>query len=71
LVEGGPTIAAAFLAADLIDEATLLRGAPVIGPGGIDALEGMPLTALTQSSRLVLRAAEPVGSDFMESFERP
>src|SRR6202007_2257718 len=49
MVEGGPTVAAAFLAADLVDEALLLRAPVVIGPDGIDALDGLPLTALTGS----------------------
>jgi diaminohydroxyphosphoribosylaminopyrimidine deaminase/5-amino-6-(5-phosphoribosylamino)uracil reductase len=71
MVEGGSTTAAAFVAADLVDEAVLFRGPPIIGPGGIDALAGMSLTTLTQSPRLVLRGAEPVGLDVVESYERP
>src|SRR5215467_4789419 len=46
MVEGGPTVAAAFLTADLADEAVLLRGQTLIGPDGIDALEALPLAAL-------------------------
>ena len=52
MVEGGPTLAAAFLAADLIDEAVLFQSPKVVGADGIDALDGLPLTALTQSPRL-------------------
>jgi diaminohydroxyphosphoribosylaminopyrimidine deaminase / 5-amino-6-(5-phosphoribosylamino)uracil reductase len=70
MVEGGPTVAAALLAADLVDEAVLLRGPNPIGPDGIDALEGMPLTALTASPRLGSRGTETVGADTVESFER-
>ena len=47
MVEGGPTVAAAFVQADLVDEAALFRSPNPLGEG-IDALEGMPLTALTQ-----------------------
>src|SRR5262249_42790304 len=50
MVEGGPTVAAAFLVADLVDEAALLRSHTPIGQDGIDALEAMPLTALTTSA---------------------
>jgi len=70
MVEGGPTVAAAFLAADLVDEAVLLRSSTTIGPDGIDALEAMPLTTLTASPRLRLLGAETVGADSLETFER-
>ncbi len=70
MVEGGPTVAASLVAADLVDEAILLRAPKTIGPDGIDALERLPLTALTQSPRLRSRAVEPVGPDSIETFER-
>ena len=54
LVEGGPRVATSFLSADLVDEAVLLRGPKTIGPTGIDALDGLPLEALTASARLKL-----------------
>jgi diaminohydroxyphosphoribosylaminopyrimidine deaminase / 5-amino-6-(5-phosphoribosylamino)uracil reductase len=70
MVEGGPTVAAAFLTAGLVDEAALLRALGTIGPDGIDALEGLPLTALTQSPQLHSRGVETVGNDTVEIFER-
>jgi diaminohydroxyphosphoribosylaminopyrimidine deaminase/5-amino-6-(5-phosphoribosylamino)uracil reductase len=70
MIETGPITAAAFLAADLVDEAALLRGPDVIGADGIDALEGMPLTMLTASAQLRARGAETVGADTIETFER-
>ena len=70
MVEGGPIVAAAFLQADLVDEAALFRSPKPIGADGIDALEGLPLTALTQSPRLKLVASEAVGGDTLERFER-
>ncbi len=70
MVEGGPKIAAAFLRADLIDEAVLLRGSVTIGPEGVDALDGLALDALTASSHLKLLAAETVGGDRLERYER-
>ncbi len=66
MVEGGPTIAASFLAADLVDEAVLLRGSTPIGPDGIEALEAMPLTALTASPKLRWLGIEKVGQDTVE-----
>jgi diaminohydroxyphosphoribosylaminopyrimidine deaminase/5-amino-6-(5-phosphoribosylamino)uracil reductase len=70
MVEGGPTVAAAFLTAGLVDEAVLLRSPATIGPDGIDALEGLPLTALTRSPQLRSRGVESVGNDTVEIFER-
>ena len=70
MVEAGPILAAAFLAADLVDEAILLRAPASIGADGIDALEGRPLDALTRSPRFVLSASEAVGADTMEHYWR-
>jgi diaminohydroxyphosphoribosylaminopyrimidine deaminase/5-amino-6-(5-phosphoribosylamino)uracil reductase len=70
MVEGGPTIAAALIAGDLVDEAALLRSDRVIGADGIEALHGLPLTALAGSPRLRSLGIEPVGADRLERFER-
>jgi len=70
MVEGGPTVAAAFVQADLVDEAALFRSPKTLGADGIDALEGLPLTALTQSSKLKSVASETVGGDTVDWFER-
>lgn len=68
LVEGGPTVASSFVAANLVDEAVLLRGEKAIGDTGIDPLEGMPLEALT--GRLFFRGSEKLGTDTIEDFTR-
>jgi diaminohydroxyphosphoribosylaminopyrimidine deaminase/5-amino-6-(5-phosphoribosylamino)uracil reductase len=70
MVEGGPILAAAFLRADLVDEAALFRSPNVIGPEGIDALDGLPLSALTRSPRLKALGSEAIGPDTVETFER-
>ena len=70
MVECGPTLAASFVKADLIDEAVLVREPKTIGADGIDALAGLPLKKLTQSPHLRLRASESVGADTFEHFER-
>jgi diaminohydroxyphosphoribosylaminopyrimidine deaminase/5-amino-6-(5-phosphoribosylamino)uracil reductase len=70
MVEGGPTVAAALIAADLVDGAVLLRSPASIGPDGIDALAGLPLEALTQSPRLRLVGREAIGGDVAEAYER-
>jgi diaminohydroxyphosphoribosylaminopyrimidine deaminase/5-amino-6-(5-phosphoribosylamino)uracil reductase len=71
LVESGPIVAAAFLQADLVDEAMLLRSPNGIGADGIDALEGLPLEALTHSPRFMLAGSERLGMDTVEFFRRP
>jgi diaminohydroxyphosphoribosylaminopyrimidine deaminase/5-amino-6-(5-phosphoribosylamino)uracil reductase len=70
MVEGGPTVAACFVAADLVDEAAIFRAPTIIGADGIDALEGLPLSALTASPRLPSRGIEAIGEDSLESYER-
>jgi diaminohydroxyphosphoribosylaminopyrimidine deaminase/5-amino-6-(5-phosphoribosylamino)uracil reductase len=70
MVEAGPRLCAAFLRADLIDEAYLLRGPDAIGADGIDALDGLPLSALTGSPKLRETGTEKVGSDTNIHFER-
>ena len=71
MVEGGPVVAAALVAADLVDEAMLVRSAITVGADGIEALEGMALTALTRSPRLNLIDVEALGPDSAEFYERP
>ena len=68
LVEGGPTVASSLVAANLVDEAILLRGEKIIGDTGIDPLEGMPLEAMT--GRLTSRGSEKLATDTIENFVR-
>jgi diaminohydroxyphosphoribosylaminopyrimidine deaminase / 5-amino-6-(5-phosphoribosylamino)uracil reductase len=68
MVEGGPTIAASFVAAGLADEVALLRGAKAIGADGIDPLAGMPLDALTDG--MTLLESETLGADTLELYGR-
>ena len=70
MVEAGPIVAAAFVRADLVDEAVLFRSPNTIGPDGIDALEGMSLTALTASPPLVSAGRDAAGIDTVEYLTR-
>jgi diaminohydroxyphosphoribosylaminopyrimidine deaminase/5-amino-6-(5-phosphoribosylamino)uracil reductase len=67
MVEGGPKVAASLVAADLVDEAVLVRADRSLG-SGIGALEGMPLEALTGT--LQARSSERLGTDTLEAYER-
>ncbi len=71
MVEGGPTVAASLVKADLVDEAVLLRSEKSIGPDGIDPLTDMPFRVLTHSVNLAMCGSEQLGSDRIEYFERP
>jgi diaminohydroxyphosphoribosylaminopyrimidine deaminase/5-amino-6-(5-phosphoribosylamino)uracil reductase len=71
MAEGGPTIAASLVKADLIDEAVLLRSDKTIGPDGIDPLADLPFRMLTHSVNLAMCGSEQVGPDRIEYFERP
>ncbi len=69
MVEGGPTVAAAFIEAGLVDEAALFRSPKALGKG-IEALEGLSLDALTESPKLKWVASEEIGGDTLDLYER-
>jgi diaminohydroxyphosphoribosylaminopyrimidine deaminase/5-amino-6-(5-phosphoribosylamino)uracil reductase len=68
MVEGGPTVAASLVAADLVDAAALIYSDKVVGDDGIPPLEGMSLDVLT--GRLHARGSEQAGPDTIELYER-
>jgi diaminohydroxyphosphoribosylaminopyrimidine deaminase / 5-amino-6-(5-phosphoribosylamino)uracil reductase len=70
LVEGGARVASSFVAAGLADEVWLLRGPDAIGAGGVDALEALPLTSITQSPDFRVRASESLQKDTLTIYER-
>jgi diaminohydroxyphosphoribosylaminopyrimidine deaminase / 5-amino-6-(5-phosphoribosylamino)uracil reductase len=70
LVEGGARVASSFVAAGLVDEVWLLRGPDPIGADGIAALDALPLSAITQSPTLKLRASEILQQDNLTIYER-
>ena len=70
MIEAGPIVSAAFVNADLVDEAVVFRSPNAIGADGIDALEGLPLEALTKSPRLSMTGTETAGADTIERFGR-
>ena len=71
LVEGGARVASSFVAAGLVDEVWLLRGPDPIGADGIAALDALPLSAITQSPALKVRASERLENDTLTICERP
>ena len=70
LVEGGARVASSFVSAGLVDEFWLLRGPDDVGGDGVAALEGLPLTSLTQSPGFRIRASENLDKDVLTIYER-
>jgi diaminohydroxyphosphoribosylaminopyrimidine deaminase/5-amino-6-(5-phosphoribosylamino)uracil reductase len=70
LVEGGPLLSAALVQADLVDEAVIVRSSQALGAGAMDALEGLPLTALTDSPRLKVVDRRMAGADSLTHYFR-
>lgn len=71
LVEGGATLATAFLAADLVDRIYWFRAPMVIGGDGLAGVGPLHADRLTQA--LGFRRAElrPLGNDVLELYRRP
>jgi diaminohydroxyphosphoribosylaminopyrimidine deaminase / 5-amino-6-(5-phosphoribosylamino)uracil reductase len=67
LVEGGPSVAAALLAADLVDEAMMFKSPKSVGADGIDAFDQPTEAAL---SRLTLAETEQIGPDRLDLYLR-
>ncbi|MFC0243112.1 bifunctional diaminohydroxyphosphoribosylaminopyrimidine deaminase/5-amino-6-(5-phosphoribosylamino)uracil reductase RibD [Rhodopseudomonas telluris] len=70
LVEGGAQVARAIVAGRLADEIWLLRGPAPIGEGGVAALDGLPLTAITDAPDWRERSSERVGDDTLAIYDR-
>jgi diaminohydroxyphosphoribosylaminopyrimidine deaminase/5-amino-6-(5-phosphoribosylamino)uracil reductase len=70
MVEGGARVASSFVAAGLVDEVWLLRGADAIGAGGVAALDALPLTSITQSPAFKVGASEMLQKDTLTIYER-
>jgi diaminohydroxyphosphoribosylaminopyrimidine deaminase/5-amino-6-(5-phosphoribosylamino)uracil reductase len=70
LVEGGARVASSFVAAGLVDEVWLLRGANPVGTDGVPALDALPVSALTQSPAFKQRASETLHKDTLTIYER-
>ena len=70
LVEGGARVASSLVSAGLVDEVWLLRGPTAVGADGINALDALPLTAITRSPTLKVRATESLQNDTLTIYER-
>jgi diaminohydroxyphosphoribosylaminopyrimidine deaminase / 5-amino-6-(5-phosphoribosylamino)uracil reductase len=64
LVEGGPTVASAFLAAGLADEVVAYLAPTLLG-GGRTATGDLGVATITDQRRLTVRAVEHLGDDLL------
>lgn len=70
LIEGGGTVAAGFLAADLVDEIVCVSAPMVIGGDGIPVVGPMKATDLAGLQRFQRLSLEPIGCDSMVRYIR-
>ncbi|WP_105426663.1 bifunctional diaminohydroxyphosphoribosylaminopyrimidine deaminase/5-amino-6-(5-phosphoribosylamino)uracil reductase RibD [Neorhizobium tomejilense] len=66
LVEGGATVAKAFLDADLVDRVLLFQGSGIVGEGGLES----PLTPSDMPAEFKLVREESFGPDSCFEYER-
>lgn len=70
LIEGGPSVARAFLDADLVDEAVIYQGARPAGEEGLSPFAGDGLDRLTGSGHFTFIASRSFGPDRMTWWRR-
>jgi len=70
LLEGGGTLAASFLKADLIDRVYWFTAAKLIGGDGRPALAGMDIDRLNQTPAFTRRSNCVMGADILDILER-
>jgi len=70
LIEGGPSVARAFLDADLVDEAVVYQGARPAGEDALNPIGGDGLDRLTASGHFTFIASRSFGPDRMTWWRR-
>lgn len=70
LIEGGSTLAASFIRADMVDEIAWFRAPILIGGEGLPALGALGLTDLKSAARWRPVATERIGDDVLDTYVR-
>jgi diaminohydroxyphosphoribosylaminopyrimidine deaminase/5-amino-6-(5-phosphoribosylamino)uracil reductase len=70
MVEGGPTVARAFLDADLVDEVVIARGTGLLGPHGRQPLLDAGPEVFDDAGRWELRESRNIGGDRLTRYRR-
>jgi diaminohydroxyphosphoribosylaminopyrimidine deaminase / 5-amino-6-(5-phosphoribosylamino)uracil reductase len=68
MVEGGPTISTAFLAAGLVDEAVIARGTQALGIQGRAPLDGCGLEVFADTAAWRHIAERTIGEDHLSIY---
>jgi diaminohydroxyphosphoribosylaminopyrimidine deaminase / 5-amino-6-(5-phosphoribosylamino)uracil reductase len=68
--EGGPHLAAALVAPDLVDEVVLFRSDKVLGEAGVRALDPASRAALTDAARYRCSETGRIGADSYMTYQR-
>jgi diaminohydroxyphosphoribosylaminopyrimidine deaminase/5-amino-6-(5-phosphoribosylamino)uracil reductase len=63
MVEGGPTVHGALLAAGLVDRLVVYVGAALLGPGGAPAVAGPSPATIAHAHRMTLQRVAQLGDD--------
>src|SRR5262249_54223969 len=70
LVEGGSSLVASFLRADLVDRVYWFRAASVIGGDGLPAVAAPGVARLADAARFQRTDVVPLGDDILETYRR-
>jgi diaminohydroxyphosphoribosylaminopyrimidine deaminase/5-amino-6-(5-phosphoribosylamino)uracil reductase len=68
--EGGGTLAAGLLSADLVDELAVMSAGMVLGAEGTPAVGAMGIAALAEAPRFSLRTVRALGADVLSLWSR-
>jgi diaminohydroxyphosphoribosylaminopyrimidine deaminase/5-amino-6-(5-phosphoribosylamino)uracil reductase len=69
--EGGGTLAAGLLLADLVDDLVVMSAGLALGAEGTPAIGAMGIAALDEAPRFALRSFDQVGGDVISHWRRP
>ncbi|MEJ6389652.1 bifunctional diaminohydroxyphosphoribosylaminopyrimidine deaminase/5-amino-6-(5-phosphoribosylamino)uracil reductase RibD [Gymnodinialimonas ulvae] len=68
--EGGGTLAAALLSADVVDDLAVFNGGLALGAEGVPAVGAMGIARLSEAPKFALRSVERVGEDGLALWRR-
>lgn len=69
--EGGGTLAAGLLSADLVDDLAVFTAGMVLGAEGTPAIGAMGIASLTEAPRFALQQTRALGDDVLSLWARP
>lgn len=70
LIEGGASVAASFMKANLIDDCAVFTAPTNIGEGGINAISGIELASILTAPHFILNGTRKIGPDFLATYQK-